>query len=298
MTEMAIFQDVDKCMRCNGCVVACKREWKLKYDSIGVHKVGIDQRLAIKSQKRVDMGPFVRYTCWHCPNPPCASACPKNAIIKRENGAVDIDRDACDPVYCSSKNNGQYPCQTHCQRGGFPKVGPGYTDLPDDQPKAIKCTLCYGRAGDTTAADALPSRSKDYKSQLTLPSGGTLPHSGVINELKHEPACVSTCPAKAMMWDTKANIVAFLNDKQNGYWPNNSRNFVGNGSMYWGSKKVLVAPPKADPLVEDHLTPMVSSLTSGPIAKAALIPTLVVGGLLAVSARRAANENAATGEEV
>ena len=30
MTVMAILQDADKCMRCNGCVTACKREWKMK----------------------------------------------------------------------------------------------------------------------------------------------------------------------------------------------------------------------------------------------------------------------------
>ena len=102
-TVMAIFQDVDKCMRCNGCVVACKREWGMKYDSVGVMKVGVDQRLAIKSQKRVDMGPFVRFACWHCPDPPCARACPFGAMVKRENGAVDIDETKCKPDECSAR---------------------------------------------------------------------------------------------------------------------------------------------------------------------------------------------------
>lgn len=299
MTEMAILQEVDKCMRCNGCVIACKRTWNIKADSVGVHKVGADQRLAIKSQKRVDMGPFVRFSCWHCPSPPCAAACPLGAMVKRENGAVDIDRAKCDPDSCKT-STGQYPCQLACQRGGYPKIGNGYLDTPD--PKSMKCTLCYGKAGaDDPTKPMLPTRSTDLKSKLTLPSGGTLPHPGVIPELAHEPACVMSCPAKAMVWDTKANIIAYLSDKGNGYYIGTyeSRNWLGNGSMFWASKKTPLAPPKADPLVEDHLTPMVSSLTSGPLAKAALVPTLVVGGLLAVSARRAANEKAATaGEEV
>src|SRR5512139_3225049 len=123
MTVMAILQEVDKCMRCNGCVIACKREWKMKQETIGVMKVAYDQRLAIKSQKRVDMGPFIRYSCWHCPDPPCAKRCPKKAIIKRPNGAVDVDFNLCDPSVCQI--NGQYPCVIDCQRGGYPKVGDG-----------------------------------------------------------------------------------------------------------------------------------------------------------------------------
>lgn len=290
MTVMAILQDVDKCMRCNGCVIACKREWNMKSDSIGVMKVGVDQRLAIKSQKRVDMGPFVRFTCWHCPSPPCASACPYNAIIKRDNGAVDVDESKCRPDLCVK--NGQYPCQVGCQRGGYPKVGVGRTT--QTSPKANKCTLCYGRAGDTTAANALPTRNvTGLKSTLVLKGGGTLPDSGAIPELAHEPACVASCPAKAMVWDTQANIKAYLSDKQNGYYieayPQTqpgvlSRNWLGNGSMFWGSKKVLLAPPKADPLVEDHLAPMSSDLAGAALKVA--VPTLVIGGLAALSARR------------
>jgi Fe-S-cluster-containing dehydrogenase component len=275
-------------MRCNGCVLACKREWKMKTETIGVHKVAYDQRLAIKSQKRVDMGPFVRFTCWHCPSPPCASKCPYKAIIKRDNGAVDIDESLCRPDLC--RVNGQYPCVVGCQRGGYPKIGLGRTT--QTSPKANKCTLCYGRAGVTTAGDALPTRqSSALTSTLVLPSGGTLPDAGAIPELAHEPACVASCPAKAMVWDTAANIKAYMNDPGNGYmWATAtpgvySRNWIGNGSMFWGSKKVLLAPPKADPLVEDHVAPLAADLTSAGLKLA--LPTLVVGGLVALSARKA-----------
>jgi len=60
---MAILHDVDKCMRCNGCVISCKRTWKMKALNEGVHKTAPDQRVIIKSQKRVDMGPFIRFSC-------------------------------------------------------------------------------------------------------------------------------------------------------------------------------------------------------------------------------------------
>lgn len=286
MTVMAILQEVDKCMRCNGCVISCKRTWKMKAETVGVHKVAHDQRLAIKSQKRVDMGPFVRFTCWHCPAPPCATACPYGAIRKRDNGAVDVDESLCRPDLC--RKNGQYPCVAGCQRGGYPKIGTGRDT--QTSPKANKCTLCYGKAGlDDPLVTQLPTRSTNLTSKLVLPSGGTLPDSGAIPELAHEPACVYTCPAKAMVWDTQANIKAYLEDRANGYWVETkpgifSRNWLGNGSMFWGSKKVLLAPPKADPLVEDHIVPLAADMISG--AMPLVIPTLVVGGIAALSARR------------
>jgi formate dehydrogenase iron-sulfur subunit len=286
---MAILQEVDKCMRCNGCVIACKRTWKMKAETIGVHKVAYDQRLAIKSQKRVDMGPFVRFTCWHCASPPCASACPYKAIIKRDTGAVDVDETKCRPDLCLK--NGQYPCMTGCQRGGYTKVGLGRDT--QTAPKMNKCTLCYGKAGaDVADMDQLASRSTDLTSKLVLPSGGTLPDAGVIPELEHEPACVMSCPAKAMHWDTAANIKAFLDDKQNGFWKEIelvgggtawSRRWLGGGSMFWASKNVDLAPPKADPLVEDHLAPMANDLSG---SMSVVLPTLVIGGLAALSMRR------------
>jgi len=273
---MAIFQDVDKCMRCNGCVIACKRTWQMKAETIGVHKVSYDQRLAIKSQKRVDMGPFVRFSCWHCEYPPCASNCPFKAIVKKANGAVEVDMTKCNPL--SSQCTRQ--CVRDCQRGGYPKVGVGSDKF--GTPKAYKCTLCFGRAG---AGGDLPTRK-------TAAELAAIADVDLRAEVSHEPSCVFTCPAKAMMWDSRANIATYI--KANGY-----TSFAGDGSVYWASKKSLLASPKADPLVEDHISPMVANLLSGPFAKVALVPTLLLGGLLAFSARRANNEiPAMTGEEV
>lgn len=293
MTVMAILQEVDKCIRCNGCVIACKREWNMKQETVGEMKVAYDQRLAIKSQRRGDMGPFLRFSCWHCPDPPCAKRCPYKAITKRADGAVDVDFTLCNPNGCRN-SLGQYPCQVDCQRGGYPKIGAGSDDYAD--PKAFKCTLCSSRAGadDPTVAFQNPPTSQHYasgyKSTLT---GIGVDTTSVIPELEHSPMCVMTCPAKAMVWDTQANVMAYLRDPANGYTNidgNGSIGWVGNGSVYWASKKELLAPPKADPYVEDHLGPLASSLFSSPLAKAAIVPTLLVGGLLALSARRTANE--------
>jgi hypothetical protein len=129
-----------------------------------------------------------------------------------------------------------------------------------------------------------------YRSNLT---GTGVDTTTVYDELRHSPMCVMTCPAKAMVWDTQANVLAYLKDPANGYVDVNGKMtgyWYGNGSVFWASKTQLLAPPKADPYVEDHLSPLTSSLFSNPVAKAAIVPTLLVGGLLALSARRAKNE--------
>lgn len=282
MSTMAILQDVDKCMRCNGCVISCKRTWKMKALNPGVHKTAPDQRVIIKSQKRVDMGPFMRYSCWHCTNPPCVKRCPFSAINKMPNGAVAIDPEKCNPggvnasgVQCT------YQCQVDCGRGGYPKIGPG-SDLYTTS-KAWKCTLCYGRAG---APDPLPADQKNSGSLIAaygpaLPTKESAAAIALVPEKAHQPSCVYTCPAKAMQWDTKENILTYINSASNGYI-----SAQGDGSMYWASRKYLLIAPKADPFVEDHVSPLMSSLVSGPFAKAALVPTLLAGGLVAVIARR------------
>lgn len=295
MTVMAILQNVDKCVRCNGCVSACKREWKLKLptdiaDVIPQKSiVNPRQRLAIKSVKRGDMGPHMRFSCWHCPDPPCAYECPFGAIRKEPTGAISVDNSKCLPALCKS-GPGPKPCEIGCQRGGYPKVGVAYeSGTYAGQIKMNKCTLCTGRAGAEGVVDA----------DTALPTRATAGEIALVPERAHEPACVSTCPAKAMMWDSKANILAYLNDPANGFTqPNGTQNWYGNGAMYWASKKVLLTPAKADPFIEDHIAPMTSTvLTSGRM----VVPTLLLGGLAALSARKAkvaAEDHDAITEEV
>ena len=297
MTVMAILQDVDKCMRCNGCVVACKREWGLRAESAtAISTVSYETRVIIKSQKRVDMGPFVRFSCWHCTDAPSARACPiKDANGKAalswnpSTGAVAVDPNLCDPAACKDRF-GQYPCQVNCQRGGYPKIGKPY--VGNESTLMNKCILCAGRAGSDAdvAGSGLPPLQTRATADEILASPGRA----------HEPACVSTCPAKAMIWDTRANIAKYVQDPANGYvFADRTVNVIGGDSMFWVSRKTLLAPPKADPFIEDHVAPMVGGMLTGSLAKAVVLPTLVVGGLMAISSRRAKNEaHAVTGGEV
>jgi anaerobic dimethyl sulfoxide reductase subunit B (iron-sulfur subunit) len=278
-TPMAIVQDIDKCMRCNGCVITCKRTWQLKgmepVNDLPNQKISINQRLVIKPQKRVDTAPFVRFSCWHCAKPPCTARCPWGAIKKDAgSGAVYIDQAKCDPDKAPACNR---VCKQDCQRGGYIRIGKG-TDAYPGLNKAQKCTMCFGRAGDTLTSD-LPSKS--LTSQLRDTDSTKYP------EMKHQPACVYTCPAKAMYYDTRANAIRYIQDGLVATGSARIISAVGDGNIFWFSRKYSVTAPKADPFMEDHVAPMVSSLLSTPFAKAALVPTLVAGGLFALSARRA-----------
>lgn len=303
---MAVFQDVDKCIRCNGCVISCKRTWEMKAENPGVLKVAPDTRVMIKSQQRLDMGPFIRFSCWHCPDPPCAGRCPFDAIVKQPNGAVSVDPLKCDPTNCNSE------CVNDCERGGYPKVGFGSTKTYNDgsgnvdtaaNSNAWKCTLCYGRAG--SAADLnpiygnpLPNNNAAYGAPYdasgnpTAIAANTSALTGtVVPELEHWPSCVYTCPAKAMKWDTRTAIWNHIGSA--GYI-----SYQGDGSMFWASKTRIIAAPKADPFIEDHITPMLSSALTTSVSKATIVPSLVAGGVLAAIARKIhlANEAATFGE--
>jgi len=308
VAEMAILQEVDKCVRCNGCVISCKRTWHMKgivpADDMPHNKLAANQRVVIKSQKRVDMGPFVRFSCWHCEGkPPCTGRCPFNAITKDPaSGAVWIDPTKCNPGGTNAAGvDCVQQCKIDCQRGGVPMIGTGSGLFGDNEPKAWKCTMCHGGYAGAPylgagAGGDLPTKApgtNGNRLSALVDTQGNRYSTVPIEELDHQPSCVFTCPAKAMVYDTRENILAYLNDSGQGW---TSR--FGDGSMFWASQKYLVAPPKADPFMEDHLSPMIGSLLSSPFAKAALAPTLVVAGLLALAARRAKMEEQAsmTGE--
>lgn len=285
MTVMAILQDVDKCIRCNGCVTACKREWNLKLPEtiaeVTPQKsiVSRRQRLAIKSTRRGDMGPFVRFSCWHCPDAPCINECPRGAIKQETTtGAVSVNTALCEPTLCKA-GTGPRPCEIGCQQGGYPKVGVAYeTGTYAGQVKMNKCTLCTGRAGANT--------DPNLDAASALPTTASAAEIAAVPEKAHQPACVSTCPAKAMTWDTRDNIRAYLSNPANGYMVNGTQRWVGSGGVYWASRKIenMVTPPKADPFIEDHISPMVSSMVSG--GSKLMIPALLLGGFAVVSMRR------------
>jgi formate dehydrogenase iron-sulfur subunit len=172
--EVSKLVDIDLCIGCKACEVACK-EW----NDLEVEET----HLFSGYQSHPDLTPntwdLMRFneveleggalawlirkdSCLHCAEPGCLLACPApGAVIQYENGIVDFNQDAC--IGC------QY-CVSGC-----PFDIPRFDQVTK---KVYKCTLCIDRVS-----------------------------SGL------EPACVKACPTGAIRYGTKEDMLAYGHEK-------------------------------------------------------------------------------------
>lgn len=87
MTTYKFLPDIERCIKCGGCEVACKQMNHVPY---GVHRIRV---VTINEGKPGEKN--VPLLCMHCDNPPCVKACPTGAIYKREDGVVLTDKSKC-----------------------------------------------------------------------------------------------------------------------------------------------------------------------------------------------------------
>lgn len=140
----------DQC-RCTGCytrIVACK-DWH----DVPCGPVSWMRVKSIERGKYPDL--FLAYlicSCYHCSEPGCLSACPANAINKREqDGIVLVDGEKC---------LGKDSCDM-CLRAclySAPQFGVG------QHAKMQKCDFCLGRLAENKkpiCVDACPMRALD-----------------------------------------------------------------------------------------------------------------------------------------
>lgn len=82
--------DQDACIGCHACTVACKAENDVPVGGFrtNVKYVEIGKFPSVKRS-------FLVQRCNHCTDAPCVAICPVNALSKRPDGIVDVDRDAC-----------------------------------------------------------------------------------------------------------------------------------------------------------------------------------------------------------
>jgi Fe-S-cluster-containing dehydrogenase component len=124
MRTYALIIDHESCWGCKTCEVACKQENRAT-DGVKLISVSEDGPHIIDGQLsfvyRVNQ-------CRHCEDPPCAEACPEEAIDKRSDGIVVMDYERC--TGCQS-------CIEACP----------YDAIDFDHYKGIaqKCNLCHHR---------------------------------------------------------------------------------------------------------------------------------------------------------
>jgi formate dehydrogenase iron-sulfur subunit len=147
--DTRIFPDVEACIDCGGCVVACKRTWDVPRDeqriSISTMLEGQEGAAGLNAQSARALGQgespgetSIPMQCYHCENAPCVSVCPTDSLISMEDGFVDVRDDLC--VGC------QY-CLSACPFGApqFPESDEGAAKLFGGGGTMDKCTMCEER---------------------------------------------------------------------------------------------------------------------------------------------------------
>lgn len=125
MTQYTLIIDVERCVGCYACEVACKQENHISQANLSWIKV---VQVGPKQEGDKLVMHFVPTVCKHCGNPPCIEACPEDAITKREDGIVLINEDLC--IGCKA-------CIEAC---------PFKAPLFNPEKNVVeKCTLCVHR---------------------------------------------------------------------------------------------------------------------------------------------------------
>lgn len=124
----AFYLDVNRCVGCQACAVACMDQNDLEMEH------GLDawrQVFTVESGSFPDVKTnYISLSCMHCQDAPCLMACPTGAISREEHtGAVLVNSTLC--IGCHS-------CSLACPFG-IPRFG--------RDGKMQKCRLCIERVG-------------------------------------------------------------------------------------------------------------------------------------------------------
>ena len=93
----AIVTDLNRCIGCLSCSVACKMENNIPIGSfnIKVDRIGPTPKQEGSRFPDVEMY-FLPLMCQHCEEPQCVLVCPSEALYKAADGAVLLDSEKCD----------------------------------------------------------------------------------------------------------------------------------------------------------------------------------------------------------
>ena len=126
MTQYAILTDLNRCVGCLGCSVACKVVNGVDIGSFWNKVLRIGPFPDSEGAQFPDVYTyFLPVTCQHCENPACVKVCPTGASQKLPDGTVQIDKEKC--IGCQF-------CAMACPYG--------VRYLNETERVVEKCTLC------------------------------------------------------------------------------------------------------------------------------------------------------------
>jgi Fe-S-cluster-containing dehydrogenase component len=201
MTRWSMVIDLDKCVACQGCSIACRFENNTPPVEPEEAKRGRAMRwndvFPVPVNPTEDTGEYpnvkseyVPRPCMHCENPPCIKVCPVGATFKNDEGIVEQNYARC--IGCRF-------CTVGCPYGvryfnwhkpeWNPEIaahlnpdrieGSGVLEGPAVRPQGVveKCTFCIHRLHK--ARELAKAEGRDFRPD------------------EYVPACVQTCTGKA-----------------------------------------------------------------------------------------------------
>jgi len=210
MSRWGMIIDLDKCTGCRACVVACKQENNIAPSTEDQADQGrliswMNVLTVVEGDYPNTRVRFLPMLCQQCDKPPCVRVCPVGATYKStQQGIVGQIYPRCIGCrYCASA----CPYQVKYFNWFAPRwpeeLSPPRNPDVAIRPKGVieKCTFCVQRlqkARDQAAIEKRPVRS----------------------EGEYVPACVESCPAKAMYFgdlDDQSTEIAKLTRSARAY---------------------------------------------------------------------------------
>ncbi len=182
MVRWAFSIDLERCVGCQSCVIACKAE---NGTPRNIHWMRVLERE--EGEFPYAERTFTPVRCNHCANPPCVAACPTGAFVQRDDGIVWVNQDVCiGSMACLTACPYYVPFRWDGGDGYFGEELTPYEELKYALFKpgtAQKCHFCYHRLDE-----------------------------------ERPPACVESCPADALNYgdleDPESRVNALLRQKK------------------------------------------------------------------------------------
>ena len=164
MTRMGFSIDLERCVGCQACVIACKTENGTPRNIHWMRVLEKEEGVFPDARRS-----FTPVRCNHCANPPCVAACPTGAFVQRADGVVVVNDSLCvGTMACLTACPYYVPARYDGGDGYFGKQLTMYEEAKLSnfrEGTAQKCHFCYPRLDEgrpPACVEACPADALNY----------------------------------------------------------------------------------------------------------------------------------------